>query len=71
MINGKIAMSHDATHCLDFCANCPMNCYRAGLEVDLRSRWTEFIKVPLSYAHFYGTNECIRASYHKESEVEE
>lgn len=66
MINGKIVMSHDATHCLDFCADCPMNCYRAGLEVDLRSRWTEFIKVPLSYAHFYGTDECKRDAYHKE-----
>ena len=53
-------MNHDATHCSDFCADCPMNCYRAELEVDLRSRWAEFIKVPLSYAHFYGTDECKR-----------
>lgn len=64
-------MNHDATHCKDFCADCPMNCYRAELEVDLRSRWAEFIKVPLSYAHLYGTDECKRDSYHKESEVEE
>lgn len=71
MINGKIAMSHDATHCKDFCADCPMNCYRAELEVDLRRRWAEFIGVPLSYAHLYGTEECKRDSCHKESEVEE
>ena len=43
-----------------------MRCYRAELEVDLRSRWTEFINVPLSYAHLYGTDECIRDAYHKE-----
>lgn len=64
-----LEMDHDATHCSDFCADCPMNCYRAELEVDLRSRWAEFIKVPLSYAHLYGTKECKRE--HKESEVEE
>lgn len=64
-------MNHDATHCSDFCVDCPMNCYRAELEVDLRSRWAEFIGVPLSYAHLYGTDECKRDSYHKESEVEE
>ena len=62
-------MNHDATHCSDFCADCLMNCYRAELEVDLRSRWAEFIGVPLSYAHLYGTDECKRG--HKESEVKE
>ena len=59
-------MNHDATHCLDFCADCPVWCYRAELEVDLRSRWREFIEVPLSYAHLYGTEECPRDEYHRE-----
>lgn len=53
-------MNHDATHCADFCVDCPMRCYRAELEVDLRKRWIEFIGIPLSYSHFYGTDECIR-----------
>ena len=66
-----LEMNHDATHCSDFCASCPMNCYRAELEVDLRRRWAEFIGVPLSYANLYGTEECKRDAYHKESEVEE
>ena len=70
-------MNHDATHCLDFCADCPFTCYRTELEVDLRSRWREFIGVPLSYAHLYGTVECKRGSYQRilpvcwESEVGE
>lgn len=60
-------MMHDVTHCLDFCADCSMKCYRAELEVDLRSKWWEcFVKVPLSYAHLYGTKECPRDAYHKE-----
>ena len=37
-------MNHDATHCSDFCASCPMNCYRAELEVDLRRRWAECMR---------------------------
>ena len=46
---------YDVTHCLDFCADCPMKCYRAELEIDLRSKWWEHsVKVPLSYAHLYG-----------------
>lgn len=61
-------MNHDATHCSDFCADCPMSCYRAELEVDLRRRWAEFIGVPLSYANLYGTEECMRGN--KESKVE-
>ena len=64
-------MNHDATHCADFYSDCPMKCYRAELGVDLRSKWTRFIGKPLSYAHVYGTEECKRDSYHKESEVEE
>ena len=53
-------MNHDNSHCADFCVDCPMDCYRAELEVDLRNRWVEFIKVPISYSHFYGTKECKR-----------
>lgn len=59
-------MNHDATHCLDYCPDCPMRCYRAELTEDLRSKWHEFIGVPLSYAHFYGTKECERDAYHRE-----
>lgn len=58
-------MNHDATHCYDFCHECPFNCYRAELEVDLRSRWKEFVGVPLSYAHLYGTKECKRTKGEK------
>lgn len=61
-------MMHDVTHCLDFCADCPMKCYRAELEVDLRSKWWEcFVGVPLSYAHLYGTEECPRDVYYGEN----
>lgn len=59
-------MNHDATHCLDFCHDCPVRCYRAELEVDLRSKWKEFVGVPLSYAHLYGTGEYLRDAYHRE-----
>lgn len=60
-------MNHDATHCADFCSDCPVICYRAELEVDLlRSKWTRFIGVPLSYAHLYGTEECPRDVYRRE-----
>lgn len=61
-------MNHDATHCADFCVDCPMRCYRAELEVDLRKRWIEFIGIPLSYSHFYGTDECIRNGERSEGE---
>ena len=61
-------MNHDATHCLDFCPDCPVRCYRAELEVDLRKRWKRFVGVPLSYAHLYGTAECKRDSYRSENE---
>ena len=55
-------MNHDNCHCSDFCADCPMRCYKAQLEVDLKKRWTEFIGVPLTYSHFYGTEYCIRGN---------
>ena len=61
-------MNHDATHCLDFCTLCPIDCYRSELEVDLRSRFKDFVGVPLSYAHLYGTEECPRDVYHREDD---
>ena len=64
-------MNHDATHCLDFCTDCPVRCYRAELEVDLRSKWKEFVGVPLSYAHLYGTEECTRDMYNREDGKED
>lgn len=58
-------MNHDATHCADFCSNCPMSCYRAELEVDLQSKWILFVRIPLSYAHLYGTEECPMYAYQR------
>lgn len=54
-------MTHDATHCADFKADCPMNCYRAQLTADLQVRWQEFIATPISWSHFDGTEECKKA----------
>lgn len=51
-------MNHDATHCADFKVGCPMTCYRAQLTADLQARWLEFIRIPLSWSHFEGTDEC-------------
>lgn len=55
-------MNHDATHCADFKAGCPMTCYRAQLTADLQARWKEFIGVPISWSHFEGTEECRKES---------
>lgn len=51
-------MNHDATHCLDYTENCPKKCYRAQLTADLQERWVEFIKTPVSWSRFAGTEEC-------------
>lgn len=51
-------MNHDNAHCKDFNAECPVDCYRAMLEIDLRTRWAEFIGVPITYQHLKGTSEC-------------
>lgn len=53
-------MNHDATHCLDYTPNCPNACYRAELTIDLQKRRTEFIYLPISWAHLEGTEECMR-----------
>ena len=42
-----------------------MSCYRAELEVDLRTRWVEFIGVPIAYSHMYGTKGCKRKEREK------
>ena len=56
-ICGKV-MNHDYSHCLDYLPNCPKECFRAQLTEDLRSR-KDLIGVPLTWTHFYKTDECV------------
>ncbi len=51
-------MNHDYAHCLDYTENCPMDCFRAELKRDIEENRSEFIGVPLTYAHLAGTDEC-------------
>lgn len=52
-------MDHDATHCGDYIKGiCPETCYRAQLTEDFNRRSQEFVGVPLSWAGFFGTDEC-------------
>ena len=50
-------MNHDATHCADYTTACPKSCYRAELTADLRKR-IDLLWLPMSFAHFKGTEEC-------------
>ena len=52
-------MNHDATHCLDYKKSCPNSCYRAQLTAELRKI---VYLLPVSWAHFKGTKECIRGA---------
>lgn len=53
-------MNHDATHCLDYeKGKCPKWCYRAELTAELPKR-TDLIGIPMSWAHFRDTRECMR-----------
>jgi hypothetical protein len=54
---GGRKMNHDATHCADYTTACPKSCYRAELTADLRKR-TDLLWLPMSFAHFKGTEEC-------------
>ena len=49
-------MNHDATHCADYNRKlCPKKCYRAELTEELKH--IHYL-LPISYAHFKGTEEC-------------
>lgn len=63
-------MNHDYTHCLDFTPKCPHRCFRAQLERDLKDRWTEFVGMPISYAHFHRDGLC-QIDIDEKSEVDE
>ena len=51
-------MNHDYTHCVDFRADCPMECFRAKLVRDLDKRHLD--RIGISWASFRGTEECMR-----------
>lgn len=51
-------MNHDATHCLNYTEKCSGACYRAQLTKDLSKR-PDLIAIPMSWAHFKGTAECL------------
>lgn len=51
-------MNHDYAHCLDYTKDCPKECFRAELQRDIEENRSEFIGVPLTYAHLGGTKEC-------------
>lgn len=60
-------MNHDATHCADYTTACPKKCYRGALTADLRER-IDLLGMPMSFAHFKGTDECPK--YHREEDHE-
>lgn len=48
-------MNHDATHCSDYCEECPKDCCRAQLTEELKRidyPW------PVSFASLKNTNLC-------------
>lgn len=51
-------MNHDYAHCIDYTKNCPKECFRAQLQRDIEEHRSEFIGVPLTYAHLGDTIEC-------------
>lgn len=52
-------MNHDATHCNDYkVSKCPKTCYRAQLTQELRDNQYRFLRLPISWANFKGTEEC-------------
>lgn len=52
-------MNHDATHCEDYRKyECPKSCYRAQLTQELRDNPYRFLRMPISWANFKGTEEC-------------
>lgn len=52
-------MNHDATHCEDYRKyKCPKSCYRAQLTQELRDNQYRFLRMPISWASFKGTEEC-------------
>lgn len=57
-------MNHDYAHCIDYSPDCPKDCFRAELVIDLHRRTDLWFK-PVSWMHFKGTDEC------KEREVTE
>ena len=50
-------MNHDYAHCLDFSKDCPKECFRAQLTMDLKRR-IDLGGIPLTWMHFKGTEEC-------------
>lgn len=52
-------MNHDNAHCLDFKKNCPKKCFRAQLVREVEQS-EELKEIPLTWAHFKGTEECPR-----------
>ena len=53
-------MNHDATHCIDYDKRrCPKHCYRADLTEELKRR-PDLIGIPISWAHYLGTEQCDR-----------
>ena len=56
-------MNHDYAHCLDFCDDCPKECFRAKL---VREMWMYgnlapyVFNRPISWMHLKGTEECKR-----------
>lgn len=52
-------MNHDYAHCVDFQDDCPRECFRAELVRKLHRR-PDLVRMPVSWMHFKGTEECKR-----------
>ncbi len=51
------SLNHDVTHCADWKHDCPRSCDLYKLSWDLLTRF-DLVCVPISYAHFKGTDIC-------------
>lgn len=50
-------MNHDYAHCSDWSPDCPKDCFRAQLVMDLKQR-TDLLGLPFTWMSFKGTSEC-------------
>lgn len=52
-------MNHDAAHCLDWRLDCPRECYRAQLTLEVEL-CDDLKGIPLTWAFLGGSDECLK-----------
>ena len=55
-------MNHDYTHCLDASEDCPDDCFRKAITMDIRKKMAKgyTCRIIASWANLKGTEECLR-----------